>query len=335
MGHGRPSGAFAQRLAAYRRVPGGRFYELSERWHRRAVLALVLVAIMVAPFGPARSGCRRARGDSCWRGTWDFCCWRATGDARSRGADLARARQQRQPRRRELELQHLLPRPPAGAPRGHHRLHPGAESPGVPHGPRPDRGHDAAGVVQRLLRRVHSIRPDPPRRLAKPVLRHRGRPARAGAPARTRACSTPTTLEDPDWNLGSTPASSSTRRRAAARATRRSRSRWIPALLPGPYYVTSDVDGPTMSGRIDVVAPDQPVQSAGDVEAAAQRQYEADLAWLAGLDRVEQSRRRRRTRTARRRGRSLRGRAASPRTTPWLSINGLPPRRWRSSLATR
>jgi len=59
-----------------------------------------------------------------------------------------------------------------------------------------------------------------------------------------------------------------------------------PALLPGPYYVTSDADGPTMSGRIDIVPADQPVQSAGDVEIAAQRQYEADLAWLAGLDRV-------------------------------------------------
>ncbi len=59
-----------------------------------------------------------------------------------------------------------------------------------------------------------------------------------------------------------------------------------PGLLPGPYYVTSDADGSTMSGRIDVVPADQPVQTAGDVEAAAQRQYEADLAWLAGLDRV-------------------------------------------------
>jgi plastocyanin len=59
-----------------------------------------------------------------------------------------------------------------------------------------------------------------------------------------------------------------------------------PGLLPGPYYVTSDADGPTMSGRIDIVPADQPVQTAGDVETAAQRQYEADLAWLAGLDRV-------------------------------------------------
>lgn len=59
-----------------------------------------------------------------------------------------------------------------------------------------------------------------------------------------------------------------------------------PGLLPGPYYVTSDADGLTMSGRIDVVAPDQPVQTAEEVEVAAQRQYQADLAWLAGLDRV-------------------------------------------------
>jgi plastocyanin len=59
-----------------------------------------------------------------------------------------------------------------------------------------------------------------------------------------------------------------------------------PGLLPGPYYVTSDADGSTMSGRIDIVAPGQPVQSASDVEAAARHQYEADLEWLYGLDRV-------------------------------------------------
>ena len=57
-----------------------------------------------------------------------------------------------------------------------------------------------------------------------------------------------------------------------------------PALLPGPYYVTSDVDGATMNGRIDVVPADLPVQSAAEVEAAAQRQYEADLVALAGVD---------------------------------------------------
>lgn len=57
-----------------------------------------------------------------------------------------------------------------------------------------------------------------------------------------------------------------------------------PELLPGPYYVTSDVDGSTMSGRIDVISADQSVQTAGDVESAAQRQYEADLIALSGID---------------------------------------------------
>jgi plastocyanin len=41
-----------------------------------------------------------------------------------------------------------------------------------------------------------------------------------------------------------------------------------------------------MQMRIDLVAPDQPVQSAGDVREAAQRQYESDLDWLAANDRV-------------------------------------------------
>jgi plastocyanin len=59
-----------------------------------------------------------------------------------------------------------------------------------------------------------------------------------------------------------------------------------PAAPLGPYIFTSLVDGPTMSGWVDVVAPDQPVQSGGELAAAAQRQYEADLAWLASRDRV-------------------------------------------------
>src|SRR5215213_460943 len=57
-----------------------------------------------------------------------------------------------------------------------------------------------------------------------------------------------------------------------------------PATRPGAYYVMSDVDGPTMVGRIDVVPPDQPVQAASELEEAAQRQYEAGLAWLAAHD---------------------------------------------------
>jgi plastocyanin len=59
-----------------------------------------------------------------------------------------------------------------------------------------------------------------------------------------------------------------------------------PTLPLGPYYFMSIADGTTMSGRIDVVAPDQPVQPAAELEAAAERQYQADLALLAGYDRV-------------------------------------------------
>jgi plastocyanin len=59
-----------------------------------------------------------------------------------------------------------------------------------------------------------------------------------------------------------------------------------PALTPGPYYMLSDVDGPTMSGLIDIVAPDQPVQSQEALDAAAKLQYQADLVALAGLDGV-------------------------------------------------
>jgi len=59
-----------------------------------------------------------------------------------------------------------------------------------------------------------------------------------------------------------------------------------PALPLGPYFFTSLVDGPTMMGWIEVVAPDQPVQSAGELAAAAQLQYQADLVWLASHDRV-------------------------------------------------
>jgi plastocyanin len=60
-----------------------------------------------------------------------------------------------------------------------------------------------------------------------------------------------------------------------------------PEVPPGyAYYFTSLVDGPSMSGRIDVLPPNVPVQSAAVLQANAQRQYDADLAWLAGRDRV-------------------------------------------------
>ncbi|MFN8674752.1 MAG: hypothetical protein U0Z70_00115 [Thermomicrobiales bacterium] len=59
-----------------------------------------------------------------------------------------------------------------------------------------------------------------------------------------------------------------------------------PALLPGPYYMMSNVDGPTMSGHIEVVALDQPVQSQEALDTAAGLQYQADLVALAALDRI-------------------------------------------------
>jgi plastocyanin len=66
---------------------------------------------------------------------------------------------------------------------------------------------------------------------------------------------------------------------------------WIatidPNSRPGPYYIMSDVDGPTMIGRIDVVPFDQPVQPASELTARAEVQYEADLNWLAGHDRID------------------------------------------------
>ena len=66
---------------------------------------------------------------------------------------------------------------------------------------------------------------------------------------------------------------------------------WITTIdvntRPGPYYFMSDVDGPTMIGRVDVVPFDQPVQPASELEARAARQYEADLNWLAGQDRID------------------------------------------------
>ena len=80
-----------------------------------------------------------------------------------------------------------------------------------------------------------------------------------------------------------------------------------PGLLPGPYYVTSDVDGPTMSGRIDVVAPDQPVQSCRRVGGRRPAPVRGGPG-LAGRPRSGRAiPLRHRTRTARRPGRSLPG----------------------------
>ena len=169
---------------------------------------------------PARSGCRRARGDACWRGTWSLLllarirglpfpgrkpgtCWSTTSAPTARtGASTPSTPDHLQAHPGDTIVFTLAPNPQA-----FHTVHVLTV------------GMTPLEWYERLLRRVHSIRPDPPRRLAKPVLRHRAGQRHAGAPARTRACSTQTTLDHPDWNLVSTPASSSTRRRAAARAT--------------------------------------------------------------------------------------------------------------------
>ena len=57
-------------------------------------------------------------------------------------------------------------------------------------------------------------------------------------------------------------------------------------MPPGPYYMMSNVDGPVMSGLIEVVALDQPVQGQEALDAAAELQYQADLLALAALDRI-------------------------------------------------
>jgi plastocyanin len=77
-----------------------------------------------------------------------------------------------------------------------------------------------------------------------------------------------------------------------------------------------------MSGRIDIVPADQPVQSAADVEAAAQRQYEADLAWLAGIDQWSNP-----AEASNPDGTKTWQAAAgvSDRNKPWLSINAFAP----------
>ena len=98
-----------------------------------------------------------------------------------------------------------------------------------------------------------------------------------------------------------------------------------PALLPGPYYVLSNVDGPTMSGLIDIVALDQPVQSQEALDAAAELQYQADLMALAASmgSAVPPSPR---TRMAPRRGRSRL--VSVGRTRRGCRSTSLPGRSW-------
>ena len=288
---------------------------MNQRWNRRAVLALVLVAIWWRRRQLGRvAGAQEATGPAGAQ----------PGDACSRGADLARAGQQRQPRRRELELQHLLPRRPAGPPRGHHRLHPGAESPGVPHRPDPDAWRhdaDATGVLPGLLGGFRQPDPTRPGGWQSPffgIVDPRIPCGRAGQDPCLYAACHRTPLD-----LGSTPASSSTRRRAAAKATPRSRHAGSRRCFPAPTTSLSDVDGPTMSGRIDVVAPDQPVQTASErwrlpPSASTRRIWPGSPASIGSAIPP-----RHRTRTARRPGRSPPASAA--RTNPWLSINEFAP----------
>ena len=99
----------------------------------------------------------------------------------------------------------------------------------------------------------------------------------AGAPTRTLACSTQT-VENPDWSLASTPASSSTRRRQAARQhvvhdRAGSRASARPLLRHERCRRTDD----ELPHRHRTGRPAR-ADKAGDVEVAAQRQYEADLA---------------------------------------------------------
>ena len=264
---------------------------MNQRWNRRAVLAFVLMGSMLERDGPTQSGCRRARGDSSWP-EYGHSGWRATGDARPRG---------RRPGASWSTMSVPTARTGASTPSTESlQVHPG-DTIVFTLAPNPQAFHTvhllALGMTPLEFYGGFSggfIQPN----LAQPGEWQRTssgfrRAPRAGAPANTHASASTSRMTSAS---GSPPPSSSTRRREAARGTRRTRP-IDPATRPGPYYIMSDVDGPTMFGRIDVVAPDQPVQAASDLEAAAQRQYEADLAWLAGHDWLD-FRRKCRTRTA-------------------------------------
>ena len=91
-----------------------------------------------------------------------------------------------------------------------------------------------------------------------------------------------------------------------------------PALLPGPYYMMSNVDGPTMSGLIEVVPPDQPVQSQ-DVWTPPPSCSTRPTSWRSRPSIGSAVPPSRRTRTAPRHGRSRLVSAAE--NAPGLSIN--------------
>ena len=248
---------------------------MNERWHRHVVLALVLVAILVAPF--AHLG--RVAGAQ---------------EATPAGAQLATPVPGAQtwhvlvnnvsPDGENWSFNAFYP--------DHLRAHPG-DAIVFTLAPNPNafhtvmvliQGPDTHGDVRGLRRRVRpTAGPEPAGPPPKHVLRQPGSaPRRAGVPVKTRAWSRrPANVE---FGVSSAvlvnPPPGSDQANTSFTVT------LDPALPLGPYFFTSIVDGPTMSGWIDVVAPDQPVQSAGELAAAAQRQYEADLAWLASYDRV-------------------------------------------------
>lgn len=59
-----------------------------------------------------------------------------------------------------------------------------------------------------------------------------------------------------------------------------------PSVPPGTYYFYCLVHGPSMSGSVDIVAPDQPVQSAAQLKEDADREYQTDLAKLPDVERA-------------------------------------------------
>jgi plastocyanin len=62
-----------------------------------------------------------------------------------------------------------------------------------------------------------------------------------------------------------------------------------PGVQPGTYFFICLVHGPSMSGSIDVITPDQPAQSPDVLKADADREYSADLLGLTELARSVQN----------------------------------------------
>ena len=105
-----------------------------------------------------------------------------------------------------------------------------------------------------------------------------------------------------------------------------------PALPLGPYFFTSLVDGPTMIGWIEVVAPDNRCKAPAIWRRPPNfSTRRTSSGWPATIESAIP--RRRRTRTARRPGRSTR--AAAARTTRGCPSTSSPSQRRSSTPATR